>query len=253
MPLDTMPVYKRFVVVGFLVYALGMFMLVVGALILGDAGFAVFALILTAIPVILAAVAWRFGWRTSVGLAVVAVLGWVLGTGPFVGDAIENPDSVFDFAPAVVTLIGALTVVAGAVMAVMQRAAEPRYAPSETEGRLLLAPIVLAGAAIVISGILTIAGRSSVSDAEAAGAVVVEMKKTEFEPEEIRGMGDAKILVKNTDPFVHTFTIEALDVNEVVKPGSEKLITLTGKPRGTAEVKCLISGHEDMKARLTLQ
>lgn len=49
--------------------------------------------------------------------------------------------------------------------------------------------------------------------------------------------GGATILVKNSDPFVHTFTVDALDIDVDLGPGSETLVTIPAEP-GTYVLFC---------------
>lgn len=56
-----------------------------------------------------------------------------------------------------------------------------------------------------------IATRESVSASEAGDATAVEMVDFEFNPDAIST--DGRVLVHNSDPFAHDFTIDALDVS----------------------------------------
>ena len=69
-----------------------------------------------------------------------------------------------------------------------------------------------------------------------AGATLVSMKNAEFEPVNMQvASGDARLVVKNGDLGVHTFTIDELEVDVTVLGGSEKLVTLPSSAKGTYE------------------
>ena len=106
----------------------------------------------------------------------------------------------------------------------------------------------------VVSAVLTLTGRESVSAQRAAGATEVTMKKTKFEPETLQAQaGETRqVLLKNSDPGFHTFTIKALGVDAVIGPGSEKLVEIAAAP-GTYEYICTIAGHETMKGTLEVR
>jgi uncharacterized cupredoxin-like copper-binding protein len=62
-----------------------------------------------------------------------------------------------------------------------------------------------------------------------------------------------KIVAKNSDPYIHTFTVEDLDMDVKLGPGSEKLILIERPVAGTYEFICAITGHESMKGTLTIR
>jgi plastocyanin len=97
----------------------------------------------------------------------------------------------------------------------------------------------------VLSGLLTLAGRESVSAEAKAGALPVRMKATAFEPErlEVASGQSVRILVRNSDPGAHSFTIDALGVDETVNPGSERLIEIANLAPGEYAYQCTLFGH----------
>ena len=80
-------------------------------------------------------------------------------------------------------------------------------------------------------------------------------ENTEFVPTElsIQAGQNAKIVVKNRDFGVHTFTIEDLDIDIMVVGGAEKLVSLAVPSAETYQYACEIEGHDDMKGTLTVQ
>jgi plastocyanin len=107
----------------------------------------------------------------------------------------------------------------------------------------------------VVSGILTVTGRSTVSAEERVGAVVVKMKQLEFEPDQMEAStGEApRVVVENDDPFLHTFSISDFDIDVTVKPGSEELVELPELAAGSYTYQCEVAGHEDMNGTLEVR
>jgi plastocyanin len=65
--------------------------------------------------------------------------------------------------------------------------------------------------------------------------------------------------VRNDDPFLHTFTVDDLDIDEAMSPGSEELIEIPSEP-GTYVVYCRPHtsdpddpSSDDMTATLTIE
>ena len=167
----------------------------------------------------------RFGTWGKVGGIVAAVL--VSGALFWTAFGLAAPTSFFDFMPGVLVMPGALIAIVSCVAALM---AGKRAAPatgSDPEPRairvVLTAVVVLA----VLSGALTFLSRSSVDEAEAADAAfTVTQSDFEFDEEQYQVAGGSQVLVENSDPFQHTFTIEELDVDVAIAPGSEELIEI---------------------------
>lgn len=165
------------------------------------------------------------------GLFVAVMLFWT-------AFGLAEPDSFFDFVPGVLVVGGLLiTLVAGiASIRAGKRGTSSELHDGERRGR----QVVLAGLATltVLSAVLTLVGRETVSEEEAAGAdLVVDLEDFEFDEESYETEGGTTILVKNSDPFFHTFTIEALDIDVDLSPGSEKLITIPAEA-GTYVLYC---------------
>ena len=105
-------------------------------------------------------------------------------------------------------------------------------------------------ALMLLSGSLHIAGLSSVSAVASAGAARVDIEGFDYEPAELRIGQQVRILVKNHDLPVHTFTIEELDIAVRLVSGSEKLIELPAAAAGRYEYICTVPGHDNMKGTL---
>lgn len=87
------------------------------------------------------------------------------------------------------------------------------------------------------------------------GAIVVETRNDSFVPEEIRvpAAEHVEIFVVNRDPYAHSFTIEALEVDRYVGPESTLLVKVLVPARiERLELSCLVTGHEDMRGALVV-
>lgn len=174
---------------------------------------------------------------------------------------LAEPSSFFDFVPGLLIVSGVLiTLVAGIASIVSKnRGGTSAGAAEGGEARALRGALAALGVLAALSAVLSVSAKDSVSDADAAGAdVVVDMKDFEFDENSYDATAGATILVKNSDPFLHTFTIEALDIDVEVTSGSEKLITLP-EEAGTYVLYCRPHtsdsddpSKDDMAAKLTI-
>ena len=186
-------------------------------------------------------------------LAIAALYFWMaFGLG--------SPASFFDFVCGVLLVAGVLLALgAGIAYVVTARRTSARTSAGMGERRAVLG--VAAGVVLlaVVSGILTLAGRETLSAQEKASAdVVIDMSDFEFDQDSYAVVPGATVLVKNSDPFRHTFTIDALDIDVALNPGSEKLVKMPDKP-GTYVLYCEPHtedpddpGADDMAAVLTI-
>jgi len=222
------PLYARVAIAGLLLYTLATFFFVVLSMIDGEASTVGIFIIFIVLSVIFACLMWRFGkWA----LVVAALWGLVnLGLwGRLVILALNYPRSFFDFILPLLLTVGALLAVVGAIVAfVQQRRGTTRTAATRAERRTFGAIAVVLLGLVILSGILHLTGRTTVSTEAETGATVVEMKNSYLEPDrlEIRVGETARLLVKNNDFFGHTFEIDELGVKHTVLPFSELLIEL---------------------------
>ena len=228
----TRPLYTRVAIVGLLLHAL--VSLVFAVLSQGEASTVGSFIISIVLSVIFAGLMWRFGkWA----LVVTALWGFLnLWWGSLLIRALSYPNSFFDFVlPLLLTVGGLLAVVGATVALVQQRRGTTRTSATRAERRTFGAIAVVLLGLVVLSGILHLTGRTTVSAEAKAGAMVVEMKNSYLMPErlEIRAGETTPILVKNNDFFVHTFEIDELGVEHTVLPFSELLIDL--RPTNTGE------------------
>ncbi len=193
-----------------------------------------FFVTLIVVPWIGAFLAWRFGtWSKVVslilGLAAIALLWWT-------AFSITLPGSFFDFLPAILVVPGALIAIVASIAAIVaKRRGHMSARPEGGERRAINVVVAVVGALAVISGVLTVAGRESV-DASAASAEV-ELENFEYDQPSYEVPSGTQVVVRNGDPFHHTFTIDSLDVDVDLGPGGQALVDIPAQP-GTYVVYC---------------
>jgi plastocyanin len=188
-------------------------------------------------PIVLgfgAALAVRKGatWGKVVGLVVSLLIGGFLSWTVL---GLLNPDSFFDF-------LGGLLVIPGAIIGIVASIAAlrakntPAVESGEKESKIIRRVVAVVGALALLSAVLTFVGQEDVDDSEAD--VIVVQNDLEFDASEYALAPGSQVLVKNEDPFGHTFTIEALDIDEAINPGSEVLITIPDDASGEYILFC---------------
>lgn len=198
-------------------------------IIAADPGAAPFVLPFLLLPLIGAGLAWFFRTWSKV-LAVVLGLVLVASTlgGP-AGAGLAYPGSFFDFVPGVLFAVGGLTAIAGGVLAIAgRRQPRPWVAGREKAGALTVLGIV--GIVAVFSAIVTAAGGTTLTPDELAGVdATVTMVDSAFEPADLNlSAGQtAQVALVNDGRIVHTFTSDALGVDQTVVPGDSVLVEVT--------------------------
>jgi plastocyanin len=216
-------------VLGLLMEAIAPLLLLVAVLVFGlDAGeFAKIFVIVIAVPLIGAALVWRFGWWAKlVGILTALVPAGAMFWTIF---GITIVSSFFDFVPAILLIPGFFIAIASLIASLV--AGRRGHRTPKPAGRERLAIQVVGGVILLlalISGVMTFLGRSSASSAAAAETVVE--KDTAFRPKTLSVDGGDTILIRDDDPFFHTFTIDALDIDESFTPGDEIAVEIPDKP-----------------------
>lgn len=210
-------------------------------------------------PLLVAAALWHVGPRAALA-GVVTGFGLLAAAALLAPDALAHPDSFFDFFPLASMLIGAtLTVVSSAASAMRHLGATDRvgagWTPAERAAALasLVALFVLGG----VSAVLTVTGQHTVSPLDRFGAEPVAMVGFEFAPAAltVRAGEEARFLVRNDDLALHTFTVDELAVDVIVKPRREALVRFTPEDPGVYQFYCrphTQDGH-GMVATLTVE
>jgi plastocyanin len=249
--------WSRLASLGFLMAAAGPVLMIAAVLLWGlDSGDLAFFVV----PAVLGAAAaalvrkrrrWQRVLAIVLGLLAAVMMFWTMF-------GITSPASFFDFVPALLVVPGALI---GLVAGVASARAAKGGAATESVGerRAIQGILVALGTLVVVSAVVSVSSRETVSDAEAAAAdIVVDLKDFEFDAERYDAAGGTTILVKNSDPFLHTFTIDELGIDVSLNGGSEKLVSIPAQP-GTYVVYCEPHtsdkddpGEDDMAAALTV-
>jgi plastocyanin len=186
---------------------------------------------------------WRFDatWSHVVGIVVTLALAVMMFWMIF---GLFHPAAFFEFVPSVMFVLGVGLSLFGNVAAIVQKRRGHLEAPADRHWRLEQVALGLVVLAIVVSGAMTLVGRTSVEAADAAGAVPVDMTNFEFEPDLIEVTGGEQLLVRNSDPFMHDIAVPALGIDAVaVTPGSEVLVDIPATP-GTYVAYCTL--HSDV-------
>ena len=156
------------------------------------------------------------------------------------------PAAFADFLPGMLMPLGFLMGLGGSITALVQnRKGNIRAEAGPGESKIMRGALILVAVGMVVSAIMTVTGRTTVDAAAAEGATPVTMKNFDFAGTlEIAAGSPAKVLVHNSDAFVHDFAIPALDIEATaVNPGSDLLLDVTA-PAGTYTVYCTL--HSDV-------
>jgi plastocyanin len=247
--------WTRLATIGLLLAAAGPLLIVVGSLIWGLDDFTFF-LIVSAIPLLGAFSMSRSNtWAKVGGIALAILLCFGLFWTAF---GLLVPTSFFDFMPGVLVMPGALIgIIAGigAIKATKRNEVTAEPVAGEKKGIRIVLSVVIAAA--VVSGALTFLTKSTADEADADSVVVL----TDFEyPEDEMSLAAGSTLyVRNDDPVMHTFTVEDLDIDVELGPGSSELIEIPAQA-GTYVVFCRPHtmdtenpGEDDMAATLTIE
>ena len=187
--------------------------------------------------------------------AIAGLVGTGLFYGPFLIISASNVNSVFDFGAAVVATVASLMVLVGSVVALVQLL---RYS-ARTEAKPWEQNVLRAAGAVVvvivaISAIATLASRDTVAEEERVGATEVLIKTTEFKTTKLDAKAGEtlRLVLKNDDLYIHTFTIDDLAIDATVGPRGERALSITPAKAGEYEYTCSIPGHESMSGTLTV-
>jgi plastocyanin len=146
----------------------------------------------------------------------------------------------------------------GATVASM-RAAKAGRPGSAGERRAATVILAVLGVLAAASAVLTVTGRDTVPDAIADDAdLAVTLADFEFDEAGYEVPAGGTVLVKNDDPFVHNFTVDALDIDVDLGPYSEKLVEIPDED-GTYVLYCEPHtsdtddpSEDDMASKLTV-
>lgn len=253
--------FTRPATLGFALMGSGMLLWTLGGLIAGQSigGETMFLVVGAVVPLILAAVVWRFGTVAKVVAAVVAFL--ALGAMFWVAFSLGVPNAFVEFSGAVMWVLGGFTALGCSIAAVVRRREVRADAtPGEVRGmRIILAVVALA---MVTSGVLNVTTRPTVDAAAADSATPAAMANFAFAPASYEATAGetTTFLVHNSDAFSHDFVIDSLGVDSgLLSPGSKQLVEVNA-PAGEYIIRCTLHsgegdeiGEGEMKAVLTVR
>ena len=255
------PLYTRVTIVGLLLFTLGIVLFMVLSVlslisfIHGTADQVAFFVIFPVLALVVAGLTWWFGtWALALAAAFSAVsLGMY---GPLLAYPLGHPSSAFDFVLSLMVAVGMLLgLVAGTIGFMQQRRGVARATATRAERKAFAtAAAVLVGLGI-FSGILAFAAGTTVSVEARAGAIEIDMRNILFEPDrlEIQSGESVRLLVKNSDFTLHTFTLESLEIDKEVMPRSELVIEIATVSPGNYQYICAVPSHEDMTGTLVVK
>ena len=234
------PAHARTQTLGLILIAAAFLVLVLLTFALFDGEDVAIFVVLTAVVGGVAFLTHRFDtqWARSLGLVgtVLSLMGFFLGFGLF---QIFSP---IEFTVAVTYVMGIVLSLIGGIRAIIA-SRKGKEGPTSAETRLPRIVVGIVGVAAVISLFGFIFTRQDVPDSEAAGATAIDMVKFEFDPGSTTTPAASKLLITNSDPFVHDFTLKALDIAVTVGLVREVLVDLTDASPGTYEYLCTL--HSD--------
>jgi plastocyanin len=223
------PRWTALATMGFAMAAAGSALLLIAGLAYGldfdgEAGF--FAVTI-AVPIVALLLVRRFGtWAKAVGIVLALGAGFMMWWTVF--GLFAGPSSFFEFVSGMLFLPGvfiALGACIGAIVA--KRRGHLGTAPEGGERRWIRTVGTILAVGTVVSGIMMPIGRSTASSSGAAARSI--MKNFDFSPVVYTVAGGSKIFVRNDDPFSHDFSVDALNIQVSVKPGSSTLITIPAR------------------------
>ncbi len=204
-----------------------------------------FFIALTVVPLVAAALVWRFGtWARIVSLVVSLLAAFAAFWMAF---GLAYPASFVDFVPGLLLPLGVLLGVGGSIAAlVANRRSRAAAGPATGERRLMGAALAIVGLAIVASAVLNFTGRQTVEAAAAEGAIEATIRDFAFAEGtyQVTAGQLTSFVVRNNDPVVHTFTVPALGVDQTLLPGSEALVEVTADA-GTYTLYCVPHSNTD--------
>ena len=246
------PFYTRVALLGTGVFLLLALIILVAILIFSPSD-VVFPITL-AIPALVIAALVYFIHPWGLIAAVIGGVVALLFAGDGIGLSLTSPDSFFDFIFVLFSLLTALLLLLGGIGGLVQhfRHRDHRDGPPVV-ANLVKGAVSLVAVLAIISAVLTLASLGDVSASEKEGAVLVTAKDDEFLETALTASPTGKLLLDNRDPILHTFTIEAIDVDVKMGPGREKVYQLKSVPPGEYGYYCRVPGHEAMDGILTVR
>ena len=210
----------------------------------------------TALSLAVAAVVWRFG-RWMLLLSALYALPPLIISVALLSFTFIHLESFLQFMPLLLVLgIGSLmSLIAGTRAFVGYRRGHAAPVRPETARWWLRTAVVAVLMLSIASAVLAFAGRSTVAAGAAEGATEIGLKFPDIEPSAVEvGVGQTvRLLVRNDDWGLHTFTVAGLEVDYAMRPRSSRLIEFTPTEAGEYRYFCRVLGHDAMKGTLLVR
>jgi plastocyanin len=209
---------------GFIMVALGPILFIIAALLWDLNTDDIVFLIVTAAIALVGAFVVRIpaAWSKVLGIVLAILSAGALFWTAF---GLLTPGSFFDFVPGLLVIPGGIIAIVGCVSALRARsAAEPRSSEGHAKAMRIIATAVFSLA--LVSGVLTFLGKSEVNASDSEGRTVIVLKDFEYGETEYQLAPGDEVVVRNEDPFLHTFTVDDLGIDVSLTPGSEELIRI---------------------------
>jgi plastocyanin len=194
-------------------------------------------------------------WARVVGLVAAILVGGALFWTMF---GLFAPGSFFDFVPGLLVMPGAILAIVGSIAGIVAtNRGKAAASPAEGEKKTVRTVLAVVGVLTVVSAVVTFMGQDDIDASEAD--LTVTLSDFEFDKASYTFEPGSTVLVKNDDPFLHTFTIEELDIDEVLTPGKDILVEV---PEEGGDYVLFCQPHtsdpedpsdDDMWADLTIQ
>ncbi len=205
------------------------------------------------LPALAAVLAWRFGtWARALG--IVIALG-VAAMTFFFAFGLTYPASFVEFTAATAYVLGVVLTLYGGIASIVRRN-ELHAEAARSEILLDRTALGLVVLALVVSLPLWLTGRETL--AEGAGDGLTTVAAANFHYDDVTVAAGDSIVVRNEDPFFHTFTIDELGIDVELLPGSAVVVDLPDAA-GTYTYYCIPHSFEageaedDMAATLTIE
>lgn len=227
--------------------------LAVNVLLLGGGDFLGFLIGITSFAMIVTFVVWRYDtlWARTIGIVGTIV---ILLTSFWLAFGVFQPFSPIEFVSGLAFFIGVMLSLVGGVRAILA-GRKGIVGRSKGEARQVSVVFGILGFAAVVSVVGFMATKTTVSDAEAEGAVVVDVVEFVFNPEATQVAAGGTLLVTNSDMFTHDFTLDEFDIAVTIGPGSETLIDIPAAAPGTYDYLCTLhsDGESGMMGTITIE
>lgn len=236
------PFYARVAALGFGLIALSGLVGVVTSIASGDmVENMIFAVVFVVVGLLAAAAAWS---ARRWGLIVAAVLSLALLAlvVPFALFILSHPESATEFVPVVLMLAGGALALVGSVVALVRSWRRTAYSDATGAERVALATVLgTVAMAALFSVILTLTSRTSIPAEARVGAASMQTKNFAFSPQSLQAKGNdrVRVIVRNDDTSLHTFTLPAVGFDVAIPPGAERVIEFNAPAKGIYQWYCI--------------